>query len=452
MKIRNILYVISAGLAMLSCDDNTSTLGVDIMPPHDFVTNEYKTYKLSSESYLAGDSVLARSSISYLGKFTDPETGTVVKSDFLAQFYCAETFSFPDSVINGEITSADLKLFVEDYIGDSLATFKLSVYPLNVVMDADQDYYTNIDPSKYCDLNAEPFAVKWFTLSDRTIEDEDRWSDDYYRSINISLPKSIGQTIYDDYLKNPSHFENTTAWVNSGLPGSKGFYFKLESGDGAIAYIDVSQFNINFNYYDENYKKDTLGTCQFASTEEVIQATRFENSGLEELMENKEATYLKTPAGIFTMLTLPIDSIHTNDTINSASITLTRYNSTVNSEFKLGIPQTLLMVRLDDYENGFFEKYQVSDNESSYVTSFNSSYNTYTFSNISRLLIKCMNEKKNGTATENWNKVLLIPVSATYDSSNKLIRMTHDFSMSSARLVGGKDKVEMDVIYSKFNR
>ena len=294
--------------------------------------------------------------------------------------------------------------------------------------------------------------MKWFTLSDRTIEDEDRWSGDYYRSINISLPKSIGQTIYDDYLKNPSHFENTTAWVNSGLPGSKGFYFKLESGDGAIAYIDVSQFNINFNYYDENYKKDTLGTCQFASTEEVIQATRFENSGLEELMENKEATYLKTPAGIFTMLTLPIDSIHTNDTINSASITLTRYNSTVNSEFKLGIPQTLLMVRLDDYENGFFEKYQVSDNESSYVTSFNSSYNTYTFSNISRLLIKCMNEKKNGTATENWNKVLLIPVSATYDSSTKLIRMTHDFSMSSARLVGGKDKVEMDVIYSKFNR
>ena len=77
MKIRNILYVISAGLAMLSCDDNTSTLGVDIMPPHDFVTNEYKTYKLSSESYLAGDSVLARSSISYLGKFTDPETGTI---------------------------------------------------------------------------------------------------------------------------------------------------------------------------------------------------------------------------------------------------------------------------------------------------------------------------------------------------------------------------------------
>ena len=451
MKIRNILYVISAGLAMLSCDDNTSTLGVDIMPPHDFVTNEYKTYKISSESYLAGDSVLARSSRSYLGKFTDPETGTVVKSDFLAQFYCSETFSFPDSIIDDEITSVDLKLFVEDFIGDSLATFKLSVYPLNVVMDADQDYYTNIDPGKYCDLNSEPIAVKWFTLSDRTIDDDERWSSDYYRSINISLPKSMGQAIYDDYLKNPSHFNNTTAWLNSGLPGSKGFYFKLETGDGAIAYIDVSQFNINFKYYDKSYEKDTLGMCQFASTEEVIQATRFENSGLASLMENKQATYLKTPAGIFTMLTLPIDSIHTNDTINSASITLTRYNSTVDSKFKLGIPQTLLMVRLDDYNNGFFEKYQVSDNESSYVTAFNSSNNTYTFSNISRLLAKCINEKKNGTATKNWNKVLLIPVDATYDSSNELIRLTHDFSMSSARLVGGKDKVEMNVIYSKFN-
>ena len=100
--------------------------------------------------------------------------------------------------------------------------------------------------------------------------------------------------------------------------------------------------------------------------------------------------------------------------------------------------------------NGYFEKYTLVDNVTSYLSTFNSSKNTYEFSNIARLLSKCVQEKKNGTASENWNKVLIIPVDATYDSSNLLVKLCHDFSMSSAKLVGGEDKVKLEVIYSSF--
>ena len=59
-------------------------------------------------------------------------------------------------------------------------------------------------------------------------------------------------------------------------------------------------------------------------------------------------------------------------------------------------------------------------------------------------------EKKAGTATENYNKVLIIPVQATYDSNNVLVRLSHDFSMSSAKLVGGSDKIKLELIYSSY--
>ena len=139
------------------------------------------------------------------------------------------------------------------------------------------------------------------------------------------------------------------------------------------------------------------------------------------------------------------------DTINSAKLTFTRYNDVVDSPFKLNIPSTVLLVRLDDYLNGFFENYQVNDSKESYLASFNKSTNTYQFSNIARLITRMAKEKKEGKATANWNKVLLIPVQPTKDSSGNIVKLNHDFSMSSARLVGGKtDKIKLEVIYTNF--
>lgn len=462
MKMQtNIKLFIASMLCMAAlvtaCDDDTNTLGSEMMPITDLVSKESKIYDVNTESYSAGDSVLARTTMSYIGRFTDPETGTIIKSDFLAQFHCIEDFAFPDSVVDDNITSAEIRLYVNNFIGDSLTSFKLNVYPLNKVMNPDQDYYTNIDPLQYCDINAAPIAEKWYTLSDRTIQDESRWKSDYYNNIRIPLPREIGQAIYDLYRKSPETFSNSETWINSGLVGSKGFYFKLESGDGALAYIDIAQLILNFRYYDQELEKDTVGTCQFAATEEVIQATRFENSNLDKLLADKSATYLKSPAGIFTLATLPAEQLSKSDTINTAKIMFTRYNDVVESGFKLSIPKTLLMVRLDDYLNGYFEKYKVCDNYTSYLASFNSKTNTYEFNNIAHILNIMMEEKKNGTATENYNKVLLIPVEPTYDSNTaatgSLVKLCHDFSMTSARLVGGEsDKVKLEIIYSKFNK
>ncbi len=451
-----LAVVIAATITYTSCDDDTDTLGSEMMPSEDLVTKESTSYNVYTQSFSAGDSVLARSSMSYLGRFTDPETGTIIKSDFLAQFHCIEDFSFPDSVINDSILSTQIRLYVNKFIGDSLATFKISVYPLTRIMDPDADYYTNIDAEKYYDTTEEPLTVKWYTLSDRTIDEDERNSSSYSNKIVIPLPNEIGKEIYQAWKNHPEYFKDSESWINSGLPGSKGFYFKLESGDGALAYINIAQFNINYRYHDSTYDKDTTGICQFAATEEVIQATHFENSNLNKLLDDHDATYLKSPAGIFTLATLPASELNYNDTINQAKLVLTRYNDKVNNGFKLDIPKYILLVRLDDYNNGFFEQYKVADSRESYLASFNSSTNTYTFNNISPLMSIMNEEVRNGTATENYNKVLFIPVEPTFETSTTsssqktLVKLCHSFSMSSAKIIGGSTPIKLEVVYSKF--
>lgn len=452
MNFKYFSAIVALLLVLVSCEDNSGHLGVDMMPAVDMITKNYKTYDFTTSSYAVGDSVLARSSISYLGRFTDPETGTTIKSDFLTQLNCLENTVFPDSIIGDSAKNVEILLYTKSFVGDSLTSFKLSVYELDKPLNADADYYTNIDATKYYDVNKAPLATKWFTLADYTISDSARYENNKEKTsrISISVPNRIGNTLLNAYHQHPEYFKNSSAWMNSNLPASKGLYFKLESGDGAIVSIDICQLNITFDC-----KKDTTvvpRVVSLAATEEVVQATRFENYNLDLLLSDTEATYLKSPAGIFTVATLPVDQLNANDTINSAKLVFTRYNDKVQSSFKLGIPANLLLVRLDDYLNGFFEKYLITDNQTSYLTTFSASKNSYVYNNVAKMVTTMLNEKKSGKATENWNKVLLIPVEAIYDGSSSptLVKLNHDFSISSSRLVGGKDGVQMEVIYTHF--
>ena len=166
------------------------------------------------------------------------------------------------------------------------------------------------------------------------------------------------------------------------------------------------------------------------------------------MLNDNTCTYLKTPAGIFTELTLPIDDIlrgHENDTINSAKIVLPRINNETQSDYAFTAPTTLLMIPRDSLYT-FFEHNQLVNNRSSFTaTNSVSTLNTYTFNNISQL-INIMNANR---SSENWNKVVIIPV--YLDASGKV---THQMDLTSTRLVGGSenpyDPLKIVVIYGQF--
>ena len=235
--------------------------------------------------------------------------------------------------------------------------------------------------------------------------------------------------------------------------------------------LDVAALNVYFRYRDA--EKDTIyeAISRFSATPEVIQSTNIQNSDLTPLLDTSlPYTCVKSPAAVATELTLPVDEIflnHEGDSINRARLILTRLNSSTQEENVLPMPQTLLLVRKQQL-NSFFMNRQVSDGETSYTTSFDQNYNTYSFNNLSVLISmlhreKLIGMKRDGLTSQqwnekhpDWNKVVVTPVVVTSNTSNSSVTtqtsVTHNFSLTSARLVGGAKPLSIQVIYSTYKR
>lgn len=436
------VYILTLLTCLIACDDNTGSLGGSVIPNDDVITIEDSTYWATSRSIIV-DSVLGKTNKVYLGRFTDPETKSIFEADFIAQFNCEEGGNvFPDNIVGDSAVKVELRLFFTNYFGDPTNTMTAEVYELERTLQEGERYYTNLDPTQFYDINSKPLATKVYTATDYTLEDSELNDSEHYANVNIPLPTEIGTRMIRQYRENKDFFANATNFIENVC---KGYYIKATKGDGTILYIDQASLNIHFM---DASKKDSVFVTQFAGTEEVLQANRFNTEELKPLIEDNSCTYLKTPAGIFTEVTLPIDEIiANNDSINAAKIIFECYNNTADTEYKFGTPQTLLMIHKDEMHT-FFEKNKLTDNTSSFYAMYNSTYGRYEYNNIARLITYCSEKREE---SENWNKVVLIPVATITDSNSYIVNFRHDFSLNSVRLVGGKDKIKVRVITSSFN-
>ena len=463
MKLK-YLYAGLLATLIYSCDDTTTGIGDSTIAAGDSISAGAVIYNVHTRSILA-DSVYARTSTAYLGKYTDPQFGEF-SADFIAQFNCTDNFEFPETV--QEITSIKMRMFYDNYFGDSSNAMRMQIDTLDKVIPEKElsTFYTSVDPAQYYNENSNPvarkaFAAKGASASDTTIVNYDSFGNptsySYYWQ-DVKLPLTLGQHMFDKYKEDKNNYKNAETFIKNVL---KGFYVHCTHGDGTILYINDMQLHLNFKYLIESSsgKVDSLvnGSTIFAATKEVIQANHFENSDrLKELVEEKDYTYLKTPAGIFTEVTLPVEEIaemHLRDTLNAATITFTRYNEKTESKYPMGIPQTLLMVRKCDMHN-FFEKNETYDGQTSFIAQYAGSSetaNTYSFPNISSLITQCINEKKAGKNDADWNKVVLIPVKTETDSNGSIIGLKSNLDMESACLVGGeKNPIKMQILYTTF--
>ena len=471
-----LIGLLSLAFILVSCDDNTDTFGFEVMPEDDEAVVSQAVYDVYSKS-IKVDSLIANSSDCYLGKVTDPETNSTTICNFLAQFYSLEDYQLPayDQMYkeNGEVIadSVELRLYIQSYYGDSLNSIKIGVYELDSahVMEENQSYYTNIDAESY--VNHAPDAMSQeatFAVADLSLSDSVRYSSSYVKNICIKLPKTFGSKILNKYYTHPEYFKNSYTFIHHVVPG---FYFKVLSGNGTMVNIDVTTLSVFFRY--QNNDTTYVGIQRVAATEEVIQNNYIENCNIDRLLNETGHTFLKTPAGIFTEVTLPIDDIyqqHQNDSVNSAKIVFKRQNNNQLSRFNLPTPSTLLMVRKGEL-NSFFEQHQTPNGTTSFSTNFDTSYNSYTFSNIANLVSFLYRLRNIGAGIKNsdsdaqkkqklsaweaenpdWNKVVLVPVTTETNALNAISSMHNDFSLSSTRLIGGDENpISISIIYSHF--
>lgn len=464
---------------LTACDDTTDTLGSSLTKQEDIISVTDGVFKVSSRSVVV-DSVLSRNIMGYLGKVKDPETGTYINSNFLAQFHTFENFKFPETSIlpkGIQADSCEVRLFYNSFYGDSLTSMKATLYELEKPIEENKKYYTSFNPEAEGYLRLSQNAVKattTYTLASGNYTDSLRNSEGYANNITFKLNgtytdrngkqySNYGTYLMEKYYDNPENFKNSYNFIHNVCPG---FYVKVENGLGCMAYVYLSQLNTYFTYKDST---NHSGIANFSGTEEVRQITQTTNDRkqLQQLASDNTCTYIKAPAGIFTELTLPVEEIcdnHENDSINSAKITLQCLANNVTGKYAFSVPSTLLMVKADN-ANKFFEDNKLPDHRSTFVSAYTSSKNNYTFSNIGELIKNMYKElPANKDSRElwkaqhpNWNKVLLIPVNTsytTYSTQSVLSHITHDMSLSSVRLVGGSENpngdIEISVIYSKF--
>ena len=191
----------------------------------------------------------------------------------------------------------------------------------------------------------------------------------------------------------------------------------------------------------------------------MLQTTYFDNDegSIKRLADDSSCTYLKTPAGLFTEVTLPVNDIlkgHDSDTLSSAKLVIPRINDTTTGKYRLNTPKTLLIVP-KSMMYSFFEEGRLNDGRTSFLCTYNAnSDNTYTFENIGNL-IGYMNKNRN---VADWNKAVIIPVTLTtrtnsQDRSVTITKIVNDMSLSTTRLGKGDGttaNIRLDVIYTRF--
>lgn len=470
MKILRLLTVlVIAALTFAACDDTTEGIGGSITNKIDNINISDSAFNVTTKSIVAG-AVLSRNNTGLIGKMKDPETGNYVKGHYMTQLSVLPTFSvdtldYIKQANKGSIEADSCYLLVSynASYGDTIAPMKVTAYEMTMPMAEDKEYYSDYDA----------FKKGWVS------EDNQHWSSNYnlsntsdVKNFKIYLNKeykkdgktykNYGSYIMQTYAEHPEYFKTNYKFLHNVCPG---FYIKNVGGTGNMAKI----WNTELIFYWTRHKtikaKDgvtdstavSIGYNRFDGTEEVLQLNKIENDtkNLEQLASQQNCTYLKSPAGIFTEVTLPIEDImrgHEKDTLNTASISFPRLNNAdEDNAYNFATPSTILMVQKDSLQS-FFEKSKLADNRTSYTASYSRTgtyKNAYTFQNIANLVSAMYKNKGKG---ENWDKVVLVPVNVittTQGYTTVISKINHDMSLASTRLIVGTDDPDKDYTTDK---
>lgn len=462
MKILRLLTVlVIAALTFAACDDTTEGIGGSITNKIDNINISDSAFNVTTKSIVAG-AVLSRNNTGLIGKMKDPETGNYVKGDYMTQLSVLPSFDVDTVAIkqanNDSIEAYGCYLLISynaNY-GDTIAPMKVTAYEMTKPMAEDQEYYSDYDA----------FKNGWVSESNQ------HWSSNYnlsntsdVKNFQISLNKpytkdgktynNYGSYILQTYAKHPEYFKTNYKFLHNVCPG---FYIKNVGGTGNMAKIWNTELIFQYRRQYTTKAKDGVTDSiivdslynRFDGTEEVLQLNKIENKNMEQLANQQKWTYLKSPAGIFTEVTLPIEDImkgHEKDTLNTATISFPRLNNeNEDNPYNFATPSTILMVQKDSLQS-FFEKSKLADNRTSYTASYSRTgtyKNAYTFQNIANLVSAMYKNKGKG---ENWKKVVLVPVNVittTQGYTTVISKINHDMSLASTRLIVGTDDPDKD--------
>jgi hypothetical protein len=470
MKTKLILFCLLSGFIYSACEDDTiSKVGTGILPGEDKIDIYDDTIIITAKT-IQVDSIYAKTINGFLGELYDPSYGTV-KAGYVCQFYPSYGFVNLDSIVNNEIDSIFLNVYYT-YQGDSLAPMELSVYQVNKPLD--KHYYTNVDPASFCNMN-EPIARYSYTARNLNIPDSTLQANGYSHMLSVPLRKELGQAFLEE-AKKP--LPNIYSSVQNFTDFFKGTYLTTTFGTGSLLYVDATEISIYYStkavVKDSNDADSAIirrNAAFFPVTKEVIQLNNIKGANTASLLApgGGDKTYIKSPDGIFTELTIPIRDIVSRigkKKFNSVKLSLNTFPKD-DWEYAFNVPGSgylsnstsslkaqLLLIEPDSVKN-FFELQQVANSVTSFTTAFNTSSLTYDFYNIANVIQNAIDKTPSGQEPTDL-RLWLIPVITAYSSQQSYTGAAQEIDYSTSHylwpsgvtLKTGGDNLKVRIIAS----
>ncbi|MBO4370404.1 MAG: DUF4270 family protein [Paludibacteraceae bacterium] len=393
-------------------------------------------------SSVSVDSVFSVTDKLVLGLHDDPIFGSL-QVDFLAEMRYVNS-AFPDGAVADSLT---LVLYYKNFFGDSTAVQELTVYQLTSPLVYNGDYYSNIDPTDYCDKSVV-LGRKAYTPYDRTVSSSDA-AKYGCNVIRVPMPESLMQELF-----NSTQAQQSQQGFLDLFPG---VYVTNQYGGRCVIAVDSVNLELDYhyNYTYEGDEKVVQGVRLYAANREATQVVHVghdETAGVTpEMLQTVYAdsvVLISSPAGYFPMIEFPFDRIyqrvcldHFDRTggdlnINHASLVVEVADLGYDGDYE--VPQQLMLIEEENLD-AFFHQSSYPSAYPNVLGIYSSSDKTYTFNNMGSYIESVL--EKAAPDFSQIGRFVLVPVTGASDVLGSGCVIRHAYTPSGAFFRSGTNRV-----------
>ncbi|GHT34755.1 hypothetical protein FACS189434_11450 [Bacteroidia bacterium] len=436
--MKKLFFLLGICVAIASCKDDDS--GIGFIPESDEITPFVKNFDLASDTKKFDGGVYANNTMYLLGEHENSTCGATKGSLLAGVTYPKKDLAFPP---DATVDSLVLRITVASHIGNEPLTLKVS--ELNTKLIFGNKYHTDIDVTPYIgsELGNKTFTTEAINNIDTVLKKT--------TEVPPYLYIKLDNTRANDLIKS-APYTSETAFQDY----FKGIYIE-PTGGKTVLYVGAADLILKYHT-----ASDTL-ELTFPSNNEVKKVNAISHSNLDEKLNQKPdtITYLFSPAGFYSQVNVPINSILIdicNDPAKIAALNSVRL--TIEAEVPKGgsdsipLPNYLALVPEDEI-NTYFEQNKLPDNKTSFsaylVSNSTAKTYTYTFDLMTYLQAKIKYYQEVPAnlqpITENF---ALVPALALTNSSSILTDLRNNPYLTG--LSFNNKKLKLTVIYSNYHQ
>lgn len=442
-------------VSFTACDENQSSIGVNIQPQEDHVKVKADTFHLASFDYKI-PYISAQSDTMLLGEVFNSDYGTT-KSDLLLQFSAPLNVRFPEDSFKPEADSMMLVLAYHTWLGSNVEPLEIKMYEmLPDKIDYIQKYRSDLNPNEFVDFN-KLIGTKTVTTTDFTVSDSLRSLNTYLPVIKIKFDKSYAERFFNFDASVYSSTENF-------LKAFPGIYFTSSFGSSTMFHLAGAEMKLFYHYtYDKN-GKDTVvnSSIVYPANKEVRQLAHYSHPDMDEYTPtNDSINYLVSTAGKGIHLDIPVGRMRERIysqlddklmNINMAQLVMEIPSLESNALIKLPQPTFLLAMTESKYDEFVdYNTIPLSSDSTMVMASFNTKDSTYVF-DFSYFVTKSL--RRNPSDYSEVERAVVVPVNVEVNrSSGQISRIRPMIKTSGIRVRSGKNDyspMRFKILYNGF--